>query len=294
MASSTAPSATRQCCQKSPKPRLDQAAATRASQPAGMPRGEVVEITASSSRATAETWIRSPAATPPLAATHAPSPRSAHQRRPSAGAEMTATSTRPPPLEREQRRPHRDAANVVLRPVDRIDDPAHLAAVVASLLAEHALPGPFAGDERPDRLLGRTVRLRHRRQIGLRLHPQVESAKPPERDRVRGVRRPMREGEIGAHARDGSRFRQPARRQLAGALDNTEQASAQDGTNVLSRATSKWCRLRLTMIPRGAGAAAAHVGEPPARGKDGEREMTEPDVRNGATARTRLPRAARS
>ena len=67
--------------------------------------------------ATCETPIRSPFA-------NAPAPRAAHQRRPSAGAETTPQHELAVALEREQRRPHRDAAREVPRAVDRVDDPA--------------------------------------------------------------------------------------------------------------------------------------------------------------------------
>ena len=53
-----------------------------------------------------------------------PSPRAAHHRRPSAGADTTPTITpRSAMGERDQRRPHRDAADEAGRPVDRVDDP---------------------------------------------------------------------------------------------------------------------------------------------------------------------------
>ena len=57
-------------------------------QPAGMPRCDVVETTAFSSCETSDT--RQPRPSP-----NAPSPRVAHQRRPSAGADTSATTTSP-------------------------------------------------------------------------------------------------------------------------------------------------------------------------------------------------------
>ncbi len=72
-------------------------------------------------------------------------------------------------------------------------------AVVAELLAEHALAAPPAGDERADRLLGRSVGLAHRRQVGLRLDVQVGGAEPSHRDRVGGVGQLVCEAEVGAH-----------------------------------------------------------------------------------------------
>jgi hypothetical protein len=88
VATSSAPSARRQYCQKSPRPRFDHARRTISVQPGGMFRAEVVETEASSTRATADACERSPAV-------QAPPPRSAHQRRPSAGAETSESSTRP-------------------------------------------------------------------------------------------------------------------------------------------------------------------------------------------------------
>ena len=85
-ATSSAPSATRQCCQKSPSPRFDQARRTISPHPSGMRRADVVETAQSSSRETAETRHGSPF-------TNAPSPRIAHQRRPSAGAETRLSTT---------------------------------------------------------------------------------------------------------------------------------------------------------------------------------------------------------
>src|SRR5439155_1334965 len=81
-ATSTEPSATRQYCQKSEKLRSAHARLVSVRQPAGMSRADVVETTASSTRATADTAHRAPFA-------QAPPPRVAHQRRPSAGAETS-------------------------------------------------------------------------------------------------------------------------------------------------------------------------------------------------------------
>ena len=141
-ATSTAPSATRQCCQKSPKPRLTQARRA-SSRPAGrhlvplggrddavldpVDRRDADRLAVRRERALA-------ARGPPAAAERG--------RRDDRGVEPALA------LEREQRRPDRDAAHVVPRAVDRVDDPADVAAVVAELLAEHALAGPPRRDER--------------------------------------------------------------------------------------------------------------------------------------------------
>ena len=102
-------------------------------------------------------------------------------------------------LEREQRRPRRDAAHVVPRAVDRVDDPARGAAVVAELLAEHALAVRARATR--SRMASSAARSasRDRRQVGLRLDSQVERAEPRERDRVGGIGKLVREAKIGAH-----------------------------------------------------------------------------------------------
>jgi hypothetical protein len=59
------------------------------------------------------------------------------------------------PLERDQRRPDGNTAREVLRPVDRIDDPADGAAVVAFLLPGDSLARTTGGDVLPKRALDR-------------------------------------------------------------------------------------------------------------------------------------------
>ncbi len=204
-ATSSEPSATRQCCQKSPKPRLVQARRARSAQPVRhVGRGGRRDDGSPRSVATAETRLRSPPA-------HAPSPRTAHQRRPSAGAETRPTSTSPSRSSASSVAHTGHAAHVVPRPVDRVDDPARRGAVVAELLAEHALAGALARDELADRLLGGAVGLRDRRQVGLRLDDEVERAEARERDRVGGVGEAVREGEVGVAAHAHSRRRQSRR-----------------------------------------------------------------------------------
>ena len=83
------------------------------------------ESCASSSAATDDTAMRSPSR-------NAPSPRPAHHRIPSAGADTTPSDELARVLEPDQRRPDRHAAHVALRAVDRVDDPAVLGVVVAS------------------------------------------------------------------------------------------------------------------------------------------------------------------
>ena len=86
IAASTDPSATSRCAHAS-----ENACGCQARRSSGSIRARLLaakETTASSTAAIAETRIGSPFA-------NAPSPRRAHQRRPSAGAEATPTSIRP-------------------------------------------------------------------------------------------------------------------------------------------------------------------------------------------------------
>ena len=156
---SSAPSATRQCCQKSPRPRIAHARADDL-----RPARRHLARRPSSRRRSPRARDRRDAARLAVAGrtAQAPSPRAAHQRRPSAGADTSPTSTTAVALEREQRAPDRDAAHVVHRPVDRVDDPARRAAVVAELLAVDALARALARHEGADRLLGGAVGLRDR------------------------------------------------------------------------------------------------------------------------------------
>ena len=135
--------------------------------------------------------------------TKAPSPCAAHHRRPSAGAEMTPTDELRSLLEREQRRPHGDSTHVVLRPVDRVDDPAASSGAgvgLPVLLAQDRVAGVELGEPRADRLLSRAVRLGDRRQVRLRVHHEVLREEPIHRDRVCDIRQGERKVEIGGHA----------------------------------------------------------------------------------------------
>ena len=117
-ATSSAPSATRQCCQKSPSPRFDHARRDElaASRPACRARRRRRDRCSPRCAATARD-----------AATHRRRRTRPRRGRPPAPAERRrrheAEHDRALALEREQRRPHRHAAHVVHRPVDRVDDP---------------------------------------------------------------------------------------------------------------------------------------------------------------------------
>ncbi len=150
------------------------------------------ETVASLSFPTAETPIGEPFA-------HAPSPRAAHQRRAERGRRDDAAHEMALALERDQRRPDRDPAQEVPRAVDRVDDPADVASVVALLLAEHAFTRPVARDAIAQHALGRAVGVGDRREVGLRLDVQVARAKARQRQRVGGVCKLECVGEVGVH-----------------------------------------------------------------------------------------------
>jgi hypothetical protein len=105
------------------------------------------------------------------------------------------------PLEREQRRVDRDAADVALRAVDRIEDPADRRGSLgaALLLTVHGLTGPLPFQPLADRALDSPVRVRDRGQVGLRLDPKVGGPEARQRDRVGEVDERMRELEVCVH-----------------------------------------------------------------------------------------------
>ena len=147
---------------------------------------------ASSSDEIPETWMRSPSR-------HAPSPRAAHQRRPSAGADARPHTTCP----------SRSSAISVAQtgmPREKFLVPSigstiqrDGSAVVAFLLAEHALAGPLARDPLTQHALGRAVGIGDRRQVRLRLDVQVGRTKTRQRQRVGGVGKLESVGEVGVH-----------------------------------------------------------------------------------------------
>ena len=93
--------------------------------------------------------------------------------------------------------PDRHPAHVVLRPVDRVDDPAASSrACLAVLLAEHGVVGPAGGELLADGALDRAVRLGHRRQVRLRLDDEVGGAEAGHGDPVRQAGELEGEGEV--------------------------------------------------------------------------------------------------
>ena len=114
-------------------------------------------------------------------AVRARTPRAADHRDPSAGADTTPTDQLAVELERDQRRPHRDAAGVALGAVDGIDDPATPAAVAArspNSSPRIASSGRSRREPLPDHHLDRPVGLGHRREVGLGLDDQVAGPEP--------------------------------------------------------------------------------------------------------------------
>ena len=129
------------------------------------------------------------------AATHRPPGVAEGRRRADADAHLAVL------LEREQRRPDRDAADVVLGPVDRVDDPTPVRGPLgAELLAQQRIPGAGGDQPVPDELLGRRVGLGDGRQVGLGLHLQVVGAEASERDLVGEGHELEGESQIGVDA----------------------------------------------------------------------------------------------
>ena len=179
-ATSSAPSATRQCCQKSPKPRFDRAPRSCAN--LGIRLADVVETAHSSIRDSAETRHRTPSA-------NAPSPRAPT----SAGRAPAPTRARARPHRpvrgrgASPRRVHR-AHSSLCRRSDRRSTPA--AAVRSPSSSPNTLSATRSSNVRADLgLLGCTIRLgRPDRRIRIGLHPQIRCPEPGQRDRVGEVR----------------------------------------------------------------------------------------------------------
>ena len=207
MATSSAPSATRACCQKSPKPRTRRASRASSTSAGVRPSSSHPELNvtltwASASRSTDETWQRRPS-------TNVPAPRAAHQRAPSAGAETAATTTSIAVLgvgEGDERRPHRDPAHEARRPVDRVDDPLprRSLARAAELLTEQPVVGTGGGEPLGDRRLGGAVDLGDLAAVGLPLDVEAAGQEGGQRDRVGGVGELERELEVGGPLHDQS------------------------------------------------------------------------------------------
>jgi hypothetical protein len=100
-------------------------------------------------------------------------------------------------LERDQRRPDRNAAREVLRPVDRIDHPPDRTDAGAFLLAHDALARTAGRDALPQCALDHTIRVRHGRRVRLGVDAEVDSAEPPQAQRVGEVGKLEGESEVG-------------------------------------------------------------------------------------------------
>ena len=99
--------------------------------------------------------------------------------------------------ERDERRPHRHAADVVLGAVDRVDHPAPLAVPGgAQLLAGDRVAGAHPRQRAPDALLHALVGIRDRGEVGLAHHVQVERLEAVRRQGVRVVGQHVREAQV--------------------------------------------------------------------------------------------------
>ena len=127
----------------------------------------------------------------------------AHHRRCNAGALTTPTTGTPSSSKRDQRGPHRDAADEVLGAVDGVDDP--LAAgenrCATELFTEHDIVGPLRRQRVAQHLLDRPVGVGHRGQVGFGLDAQIERAEPIHRQRVGLVGQLQRQGHVIADRR---------------------------------------------------------------------------------------------
>ena len=188
-AASSEPSATSTCCQKSPRPRACQTSGSSSARS----RASEHETDASASACTRETPIRSPFA-------NAPAPRAAHQRRPSAGAETTP-STSSPSRSSASSVAHTGIPREKFR-VPSIGSTIQRVAPPSSPSSSPNTPSPgrSRGDPLPQRPLDGAVGVGDRRQVGLRLDAQIGGAEAGERQRVGVVCEREGEVEIGVHA----------------------------------------------------------------------------------------------
>ena len=101
-------------------------------------------------------------------------------------------------LESHDRRPHRDPADEVLRPVDGIDDPpaAADADLLGLFLAEHPVIGEVLLDQLAHQAFDRLVGIAHRREVGLGLDLEVASVEASHRDDIGLGGQQEGEGEI--------------------------------------------------------------------------------------------------
>ena len=179
MAASSAPSATRQCCQKSPNALLTHARpARRTTPPASQRPRSLTRRRPRSERRTRRPGAGRRTTRPrlgrPTSAGRAPAPR---RRRPRRARRARARSASPRPGSRagsssSRRSGRRSSGRLRRRP-----------RAPRRRLLRRAGPG----DEPANRFLGGAIGLRHRREVGLRLDAKIARAKPPERDRVGSV-----------------------------------------------------------------------------------------------------------
>ena len=137
------------------------------------------------------TWIGSAAAASNAApegmlADHAPPPLTAHQRRPSAGADSTADHDLAVDLQGDGRRPPGPPEGEVVRAVDAIEDPPprRIAGLRTDLLADHRVGGTLATKHVEHRLFGVEIDLRDRSPVRLVDRRQVLAGEVRHRDGV--------------------------------------------------------------------------------------------------------------
>ena len=133
----------------------------------------------------------------------APSPRAPDQRDPRAGRRHHPGHELAVDLERDERRPHRDAAGVALGAVDGVDDPASARArrrrrpVVPNSSPRMASSGRASARSGPDHLLDRPVGLGDRGEVGFGLHHQVGGPEAGHGDGVGRVGERVGQLEVG-------------------------------------------------------------------------------------------------
>ena len=208
---STAPSATSMWDQKSPNPRVRQTAWLSERKPV-----EPARFRPAADARVGERGVGQLADLGDLAARclgqRPARPGAAARRRPPAPSERRrgdhAHHDLVPVHQPDERGPDGDAADVVLRRVDRVEHPApRPAAGLPGLLAEHGVARPGPAQDVAQRVLGRPVGVGDRRQVGLGLDPQVERAEPLRRDVIGGVSEDVREPQVvivGCHPRNAT------------------------------------------------------------------------------------------
>ena len=194
-AASTAPSATRTCCQKSPKPRACPGSRQLASGSVRSRRGDgdhgVLDPRDARDTA-ARVAVR-------VGAVAAPRPPAPAERRRRHDADRDARR----PARARSASPRRDPArrSSACRRSGRGSSGARSCRRAPCSSPSTPSSGPLALEQVEQRALDRAVGVGDGGQVGLRLDAQVERAEAGERDRVGGVGQLERESEVGVHER---------------------------------------------------------------------------------------------